>query len=89
MYAVEGRLEPLYENYQMIEEFKFLRKYYPGLFQQNNLITRIRLYHLEKILDRIIEFQTGIWKNKEKVLQVFFEEMRDIYKTDWLERLLT
>ncbi len=88
-YTVQESLEPLYEDYQMIEEFGFMKKYYPELFKQNNLTTRVRLYYLRKVLDRIIETQAGIWKNKEKILQVFSEEMRDIYKTDWLTRLLT
>lgn len=84
LYTVEERLEPLYENYQMIKEFGFLKKYYPDLFKQKNLATRIRLYYLEKITDRLVD-----WKgNNNKALQIFSEEMRDIYKTDWLDKLL-
>jgi len=89
LYTVEERLEPLYENYQMIEEFGFLKKYYPDLFKQNNLATRIRLFYLRKIIGRIEDYQQRIWKGKNiKALEIFSEEMRDIYRTDWLGRLL-
>ena len=88
-YTVEERLEPLYENYQMIEEFGFLQKYYPDLFRQNNLVTRVRLFYLRKTLHRVIDFQQGISKYKDgKALQIFSEEIRDIYRTDWLDKLL-
>lgn len=84
LYTVEEKLEPLYENYQMIEEFRLLKKHYPALFEHTNLAARIRLYYLEKILDRLV----GWRGNNDKALQIFSEEMRDIYRTDWLERLL-
>lgn len=89
LYTVEERLEPLYENYQMIEEFGFLKKYYPELFQYENLATRIRVYYLTKVIDRIVDFQEGTWRGKDnKAFHIFSEEMRDIYKTDWLDNLL-
>ncbi len=86
-YTVEERLESLYENYKMTKEFGFLKKYYPALFKKDNLADRIRLYYLEKIIDRVVGYQNGKWD--EKTMQIVQEEIKDLYKSDWLDNLVS
>ncbi len=86
--TVEEKLEPLYEGYRMDTEFRFLKKYYPALFDVPHLAERIRLFYLgNKIIDRIEDWQKGVVKQN-----VFFEiiqkEIYDLFKTDWLDKLL-
>lgn len=86
-YTVEQDLEPLYENYQMAEEFGFLKKYYPELFEHENLPARIRLFYLQKTIERIVYCQSG--KPNARAIHLVEEEINDIYKSDWLEKWLS
>lgn len=85
-YTVEERLESLYENYRMVEEFGFLKKYYPALFEARHLADRVRLYYLEHMLDRIANYQGE--ESNEKAVRIFQEEMQDLFKSDWLDKIL-
>lgn len=85
-YAVEKRLEPLYENYKMTEEFGFLKKYYPELFKVNKLANRIRLYYLEKTIRMVTDYQKG--KSDEEAMRKFRKETQELYKSDWLDDLV-
>lgn len=86
-YAVEKRLEPLYENYTMTEEFGFLKKYYPELFKIDKLADRIRLYYLEKTIRMVTDYQKG--KSDEKAMHKFRKETQELYKNDWLDNLVS
>ena len=48
--TAEKGLESLYQGYRMTEELKFIKKYYPELFASANLLTRVRLFHIENMV---------------------------------------
>jgi len=84
--TVEKKLEPLFEGYQMINECGWLKKYYPGLFASPNLVTRIKLFSLENLINRVVDYQSGRWS--ERVMINVVKQINDFYKGDWLEKLL-
>ena len=85
-YTVEQKLEPLYENYQMTTEFDFLKKYYPTLFNVQNLAERIRLYYLSnKIIGRVEDWQKG---KATVAMNIVQQEIKDLFKSNWLDNLL-
>ncbi len=85
--TVEQGLESLYDGYRMTEEFKFVKKYYPQLFEAPNLLTRVRLFHLENMLYKVTDFQKGRWS--EDVLKSLHTQIDDFFRQDWLEKLLS
>lgn len=85
-YTVEEKLEPLYEGYQMTEEFNWLKKYYPELFSTKNLANRLRLYYIDPLMETIIDYQNGRWSNR--VLAKVTDKVRDFYQNSWLDDML-
>lgn len=85
--TVEKGLESLYEGYRMTEEFKFVKKYYPGLFGSPNLLTRVRLFLLENMIYKVTDYQKGRWS--EDVMKDFQQKVQDFYRGNWLSDLLS
>ncbi len=80
------RLGQRYEGYRMTEEFKFLKKYYPGLFGIDNLLTRVRLYNLENVIYKTVDYQKGKWS--ENVMIELHQQIKDFYQGGWLSEVL-
>jgi len=83
--TVEKQLEPLFEGYQMTKECGWLKKYYPQLFEYPNLITRIKLFSLDNLINKIVDYQNGRWS--EQVMINLRKQIQDFYRSDWLEKL--
>ncbi|MGH9761399.1 MAG: phosphotransferase family protein [Blastocatellia bacterium] len=86
-YTVEERLEPLYGDYQMIDELNWLKKYYPKLFDVNNLADRVRLYYVDVLIEILIEYANGKWT--AKALDKVAEKIRDFFLNPWLDKALS
>jgi len=84
--TVEKKLEPLYENYRMTRECGWLKKYYPQLFASPSLVIRIKLFSLENLINKIVDYQKGRWS--EKVMLNVQKQVNVFYRSDWLEKLL-
>ncbi len=84
--TVAKKLEPLYKGYRMTKECGWLKKYYPQLFASPNLIIRIKLFSLENLINKIVDYQNGRWS--ERVILNAQKQINDFYKGDWLEKLL-
>ena len=84
-YYVEERLEKYYQN-KMMEEMKMLRKYYPELFEVENLLDKIRLYYISNLIDSVENYQKGRWT--KSVLDKVHVKVNDFYKSSWLEEFL-
>jgi aminoglycoside phosphotransferase len=82
-YSVEERLEPQYENYKMTEEFGFLRKHYPELFNSPQGADRVRMFYLNKIIDTVRYYQSGRWS--EGAMFKVQKEIDDLFRNGWLE----
>lgn len=85
-YTVEKKLHEFYGNYQMTKELKWLKKYYPELFETKNLANRIRLYYIDPMLEGAIDYANGKWGEKE--LAVGAKKIQDFYKNSWLDEFL-
>lgn len=83
---VEDHLKPLYEGYQMIEEFGLLKKYYPDLFSAPNLANRVRIFIMDDLIDRYVYYQNG--KGTENLLIEARRQIKDFYQEGWLSRCL-
>lgn len=84
--AAQG-LQSLYQGYRMTEEFKFIRKYYPELFQSSDVLTRVRLFHLENLIYKVTDYQKGRWS--EAVLRQMHQQIDDFFRGSWLAELFT
>jgi len=84
--TVEEHLEPLFGDYQMIKELGWLKKYYPKLFEVNNLANRIRIYYLDPLIEKAVDCQNGRWG--ENTLNQVAKKVRDFYQSSWLDDLL-
>lgn len=82
---VEKPLEPKYKE-AMVAEIKWLKKYYPELFQSKDLLDRIRLYYIETAIWLINLYQNGNWGDSAMV--ELSEKFKDFYKGDWLNKAL-
>jgi len=82
---INSELKKKYSHYRMRWEMSSFRKYYPDLFAHKDLIARIRLYYLDRILNILDCYAKSEDKN---FLIKFNQEFRDIYMGDWLERFL-
>jgi len=79
----------LYDKYkgcQMKEEMMFLKKKYRKLFEVDNLVTRLKIYHLEKIINLIRSYQSG--GRDEYFLWNIMGEVQNIYHNDALDKFL-
>jgi aminoglycoside phosphotransferase len=85
-HTVEEKLEQVYGDYQMIKELNWLKKYYPQLFEGENLATRVRLYYVDPLLENIIDYQNGHWG--QRALDKVTEKVRDFYLNSWLDEAL-
>ena len=86
-HTVNGELLPLAPGYQMVEEFGWLKKYYPELFEASNLANRIRLYYIQELINnRFLDFQKGTLS--EDLFSKVQSEIEDIFVSDWLDKLL-
>jgi len=83
--TVAKKLEPLYKGYRMTKECGWLKKYYPQLFASPNLIIRIKLFSLENLINKIVDYQNGRWS--ERVMINLQKQIDDFYRTDWLKKL--
>lgn len=84
---LSGDLELQYKGVQLFAEIKMLKKYYPELFAQKDLLDRLRLYLIGELLWTISGVQAGRWS--ENALIKTQKKIVDWYQNDWLERLLT
>jgi len=86
LYTVEGRLESLYEGYQMTRELDWLKKYYPALFETKKLVERVKLYYLDPLLETIVDYQNGLWR--KRAFSKVMDKVRDFYQNSWLDEVL-
>ena len=84
--TVEEKLEPLYKGHRMTEEYGWLKKYYPQLFEVDNLLTRIRLFSLEDMTNTIFDYQQGRWS--ENTMIGLKKSVDDYFRGGWLTEVL-
>lgn len=85
-YGVSKALEASFENRNMEQEVKWLKKSYPELFVADNLVERIRLYLIDQLLPTVRGYCKGEWS--ENAMQEWHGLVEDYYRNDWLPRLL-
>ncbi len=81
-YRIEEALKSKFEGYQMTQEVKWLKRYYPELFANENLVDRIRLYLVDEMLNNFRGYTTGGWS--ENVMVECHQLIQDYYQNDWL-----
>lgn len=87
-FTVDGELKPLVEGYQMTKEFAHLKKHYSELFETKDLPNRIRLFYIQELINnRFLDYQKGLIS--EKTFRRVISEINDIFRSDWLDKLLT
>ncbi len=85
-YCVEEALESKYANYQMTQEVKWLKQYYPEMFANPNVTNRVRLYLIDNMLSTARGYTSEQWS--ENVMVEWHQLVQDYYQNDWLPKLL-
>lgn len=77
-YFVEDSLEDTWDKFTLGDELLLFKKYYPELFQDENLIHRLRIYFIEDILSH---YEAGFPERSNHQINSYF-------KKNWLEKKL-
>ena len=78
VYYVAKELEPMWRRYNIGNEIRYFKKHYPELFAYKDLLSRLRLYMVDQMIDDI----------KYPAIDKFNKKVEDYFKNGWLERLL-
>jgi aminoglycoside phosphotransferase (APT) family kinase protein len=84
---MEKELEQLYKNYKMTEELKLLKIYYPQLFENPNILARVRIFNIEDMIYKVADYQNGKWS--EDVMKWLHQQITDFFRSNWLSDLLS
>lgn len=77
-YLGTEELEQIWKGFELGNELKLFKKYYPELFDHPDLTDRLRLYFIDQIVSDL----------RDGAVMKFNERIEPYFESDWLERSL-